>query len=620
MPFASFIVFMPSCYAKPRHGDKTPATCGMVVIQSVLPEARFVHIIRDGRDVALSLGATWWGPKTLPERAEWWAGQVQSARDQSGLLAYYLEIRYEDLLSDTEATLRKICAFVDLPWNAAILDYHHRAEERLAELSDRHFADGTVVTGEQRRGLHTLTKKPPDRERSGRWKKEMAQEDVRAFEANAGELLTQLGYEPGLVEQPTLPEAPRQQVGNVPTGTPEPKEKRLLFASYHCYVDPSSGAAQSARDLLPLLAQRGWTCRVFSGPHLDFEDCRSFRQVMNSPNFGIGVGPLVADRPCTGAAVPCSLVDFAQGNIPITVFDAPGTRSLQEPVREEGFVFLAYFERMLDAFRPDILLTYGGHWLAQEMMAAAYRRGIPIAFWLHNCFYHTGEFFRPMAGVIVPSKFAQKHYLTKLGLEFTELPPPLDWAGRVCEKVEGKYVTLVNPQPDKGVFVFAAIAQELHRRRPDIPFLVVEGRSKLTWLREAGLDLDRMGNVFGMAATTDPRSFYRVSKMVLMPSLWDETFGRVASEALANGIPVLASRRAAACLRRSPRPGFSSTCRPSIRRRRAWCPRLRRLPAGSRRSFASGTIRRFTKTNSSAAGPPPPSGSRNESRQFTMTI
>src|SRR5438045_3878818 len=48
-----------------------------------------------------------------------------------------------------------------------------------------------------------------------------------------------------------------------------------------------------------------------------------------------------------------------------------------------------------------------------------------------------------------------------------------------------------------------------------------------------------------MSNTPDPRDFYRVSRLVLMPSLWDESFGRVAAEALINGIPVLASNRGA---------------------------------------------------------------------------
>ena len=48
--------------------------------------------------------------------------------------------------------------------------------------------------------------------------------------------------------------------------------RRLLFCSYHCYWDQSSGAALCTRELLELLAQRGWSCRVWCGPHLDFED------------------------------------------------------------------------------------------------------------------------------------------------------------------------------------------------------------------------------------------------------------------------------------------------------------------------------------------------------------
>ena len=48
-----------------------------------------------------------------------------------------------------------------------------------------------------------------------------------------------------------------------------------------------------------------------------------------------------------------------------------------------------------------------------------------------------------------------------------------------------------------------------------------------------------------MANTPDPRDFYRVSRVVLMPSLWRESLGRVPIEAMANGIPVLASYREA---------------------------------------------------------------------------
>ena len=106
-------------------------------------------------------------------------------------------------------------------------------------------------------------------------------------------------------------------------------------------------------------------------------------------------------------------------------------------------------------------------------------------------------------------------------------------------------LTFINPQPDKGVSVFARIALELGARRPDIPILVVEGRATSDTLAALPVDLSALTNLSRMANTPDPRDFYRVSRAVLMPSLWRESLGRVAIEAMANGIPVLASDRGA---------------------------------------------------------------------------
>ena len=107
------------------------------------------------------------------------------------------------------------------------------------------------------------------------------------------------------------------------------------------------------------------------------------------------------------------------------------------------------------------------------------------------------------------------------------------------------YVTFINPQPEKGAAVFARIALELGRRRPDIPLLVVEGRGKADGLAGLPVNLSELTNLHRMANTPDPRDFYRVSRAVLMPSLWRESLGRVPIEAMANGIPVLASDRGA---------------------------------------------------------------------------
>ncbi len=103
-------------------------------------------------------------------------------------------------------------------------------------------------------------------------------------------------------------------------------------------------------------------------------------------------------------------------------------------------------------------------------------------------------------------------------------------------------MTFVNPEPRKGVHVFARIAEVLARRRPDIPLLIVEGAARTNCLAELGIDLAGLTNLRTMPNTPDPRDFYAVTKVLLMPSLM-ENAGFVAMEAMINGIPVLASNR-----------------------------------------------------------------------------
>ena len=187
-------------FGKPRWGDKTPLYVRkMRLIHDLLPEARFVHLIRDGRDVALSTKDLWFGPDSVEEAARKWRSLIEEARRQSRELPHYLEVRYEDLVTNTEPTLRRICGFVDLRWDAGMLAYHETAEERMSEIyRDIMTPKGKkVVRGEMRRSLHALTGSPPQRDRIGRWKGEMRAEDRERFEEAAGETLRGLGYEVG---------------------------------------------------------------------------------------------------------------------------------------------------------------------------------------------------------------------------------------------------------------------------------------------------------------------------------------------------------------------------------------------------------------------------------------
>jgi hypothetical protein len=182
--------------SKPRYGDKTPLYCEHIgAIRQMLPEARFIHIIRDGRDAALSLRPLWFAPgKDVTSLAEQWRRMVRTARAEAG--EDYLEIRYEKLLTETEDVLREVCAFINLPFDPAMLRYYEGAPERLKEHVTRRAPSGeVVVTHEQRVTQDQLLMKPPQRERIFRWKEEMSQTEQSEFQAAAGDLLQELGYE-----------------------------------------------------------------------------------------------------------------------------------------------------------------------------------------------------------------------------------------------------------------------------------------------------------------------------------------------------------------------------------------------------------------------------------------
>ncbi len=185
---------------KPRWGDKSPPyTWKSVRIQRAVPEAHFIHIIRDGRDVALSLSEVSWGPGDVTLAAEKWVTELRRARKRAKGLARrtYMELRYEDLVVDPEQVLRKVARFVDLPWDEAMLDYHHQAEERMSREMARTLTTlgGGTITAEERARQHELVSHPPSPSRSGRWRTEMSTEDRAAFESVAGRLLKNLGYE-----------------------------------------------------------------------------------------------------------------------------------------------------------------------------------------------------------------------------------------------------------------------------------------------------------------------------------------------------------------------------------------------------------------------------------------
>ena len=110
---------------KTRWADKTPLYAGHLdYLNAVFPDALFINIVRDGRDVARSHRDTW-GYVSGLKAIEKWPRYIRMAEKFAPKVGpdRYLEIRYEELVADTEKQMRQVLEFVGEPWDEAVL--HH---------------------------------------------------------------------------------------------------------------------------------------------------------------------------------------------------------------------------------------------------------------------------------------------------------------------------------------------------------------------------------------------------------------------------------------------------------------------------------------------------------------
>ena len=166
---------------KRRWGDKTPAyVIDIPLLSELFPTARFVHLVRDGRDVSQSLVESDMFPDRLVKAAEYWSILVRKGREFGTALepGRYLETRYEELVADPEPELRRICDFLDLSFQPAMLAFHERADEKI---------------GEDPRKLHESVHKPATTGLRS-WERDMDPRDVAVVEAIGGRTLRDFGY------------------------------------------------------------------------------------------------------------------------------------------------------------------------------------------------------------------------------------------------------------------------------------------------------------------------------------------------------------------------------------------------------------------------------------------
>jgi hypothetical protein len=181
---------------KPRCGDKTPGYVFLMPqIAAMLPEAHFIHVIRDPGDTALSWRKTWFSPgQDFRALGEGWRKNVEAGRRASELLPHYIELRFENLVLQPEHELKRICDYLALPWDSVMLEYQTRGAARLERLQGRRHARGPMIAREERTRIHSNLTRTPDSNRLDVWRREMTADERRELEAAAGPLVRELGY------------------------------------------------------------------------------------------------------------------------------------------------------------------------------------------------------------------------------------------------------------------------------------------------------------------------------------------------------------------------------------------------------------------------------------------
>lgn len=117
---------------KQRWGDKTPHYVNHVPrLLELFPDAQFVHVIRDGREVAASVYAQGWAD-SVSAAAAFWHRTVADGRAWLWLgPGRYHELRLASLISSPEETLVELCRFLGEPYSPQMLEYHLDARHRL---------------------------------------------------------------------------------------------------------------------------------------------------------------------------------------------------------------------------------------------------------------------------------------------------------------------------------------------------------------------------------------------------------------------------------------------------------------------------------------------------------
>lgn len=309
------------------------------------------------------------------------------------------------------------------------------------------------------------------------------------------------------------------------------RKPRLLWANPYCLLDTSSGASMTVRQMLLQLVARGYEVQVLGATVFD--------------NLK-GMGRLQEQFPDLNAHLH-QLIEAEDGPLTHQLVVSYSHNRNHFTTHEEGLWYGQYLY-MLDSFKPDVVWFYGG--LTMDMLIAdeARDRGIPVAFYLANGSYKSPRWCRDVDLILSDSQATAEMYRQEVGFIAKPVGKFIAPKNFIAEHHERKRLLFVNPSWQKGASVFVQLAERLERERPDIELEVVEARADWPAVlrettRQMGGQRSALSNVVVTPNTNDMRGPYGRARLVVAPSLWWESSGRMLAEAMLNGIPALITNR-----------------------------------------------------------------------------
>jgi glycosyltransferase involved in cell wall biosynthesis len=323
------------------------------------------------------------------------------------------------------------------------------------------------------------------------------------------------------------------EVMQEPVKTPNLKARRprLLWANAYCLLDTSSGASMTIREMLLQLTATMIDVRVLGATNFDSDRGTN----------------LIKTYPHAHQAKPGEMLEIRDGKLVHNLFVTANIARARMTAKEEMGWHMRYSQLLME-FKPDLVFFYGGYPLDFLIPDEARVRGVPSAAYIANANYHGTRWCRDVDVILTDSEATASLYDRWLGLKMNPVGKFISEDSFVAKVHTRKNLLFVNPSPTKGVGVVLRLAAMLRKRRPDILIEVVESRGKWSEALAAfkpalGREISDLPNVTVTPHATDMRPIYGRARVLLAPSLWWESSGRVLAEAMLNGIPAITTNR-----------------------------------------------------------------------------